>query len=202
VAATDSIAAIVLAAGMSQRMGDINKLHLNINGMPLLKKTINTLLDAGVNDVTVVLGYESKATQILIDELPVKTVLNGDYEQGQMSSVHCGLSTLPGTHGGVIIALADQPYLQAQDIEHLCQAFLQRDTGDVAVPFFNNERGNPIIISEACRQSILSGERNLGCRRFIEKNPELVYRVEMPDAAVLGDLDTPEDYQHFIEVGV
>jgi molybdenum cofactor cytidylyltransferase len=198
----DTFAAIVLAAGMSRRMGDINKLHLDIHGTPLLRQTIKTLLEAKIENITVVLGYEADITQQLIADLPVKTILNVDYEEGQMTSVHCGLSSIANDIEGIFIVLGDQPYLQKKHIQDLCEAFSKRPNGDVVVPFYKGKRGNPIVISKTCRDSILLGKRNLGCRRFIEKNPELVFQLEMNDAAIVSDLDTPEDYQQLLEVGV
>ena len=197
----DSFAAIVLAGGLSRRMGEVNKLHLLVQGVPLLRHSVEALLHAGIKEVVVVLGHEYARTVALLSDLPVRIAYNEQFATGQMSSVHCGLSSLTGEHQGVFVALADQPALQAHHFQLLRDAFLNRTKGDVAVPFFKGERGNPIVISEACRQSILAGERNLGCRRFIENNPAQIVRVDMPDDAVLRDLDTPAEYQSFIATG-
>lgn len=197
----EPLAAIVLAGGLSRRMGELNKLHLPVQGVPLLRHSVEALLRAGICEVVVVLGYEYTSTVPLLSDLPVKIAFNPDYATGQMSSVHCGLSSLSGEQQGAFVVLADQPSLQVHHFERLRDAFLNRVQGDVAVPFFQGERGNPIVISEACRQSILAGEKNLGCRRFIDNNPEQIVRVDMPDDAVLNDLDTPAEYQSYIATG-
>jgi molybdenum cofactor cytidylyltransferase len=67
------------------------------------------------------------------------------------------------------------------------------------VPEFEGKRGNPIIISRRCQQEIVTGKYKLGCRRFIENNPELIRTVEMPGPAVVIDLDTPLDYRSFCD---
>ncbi len=195
------ISAIVLAAGESRRMGDINKLHMPIDGLPLLRRSVETLLAAELGEIVVVLGHDRANTQALLEGLPVSTVFNNDYESGQMTSVHCGLGSLGQTFEGVIVALGDQPALTVSDIDHLIDAFFTRNGGEVVIPMYENKRGNPIIISNRCQQDIVTGKYNFGCRRFIEDNPELVRTVEMPGPSVVIDLDTPMDYRKFCDSG-
>ena len=191
------IAAVVLAAGSSQRMGAANKLHLPIDGTPLLRHSVKILLDASIDDIVVVLGYDHQTTRALIEDLPLEIVVNDAHASGQMSSVHCGLNALDETYDGVIIALGDQPALRSTDIEILIDAFVNRDGREVLVPTYRGERGNPIVISSNCRTEIVAGTRNLGCRKFIEKNPQLVEKIEMSNPAVVIDLDTPQEYEDF-----
>ena len=193
------ISAIVLAAGESRRMGEINKLHMLIDAVPLLRRSVQTLLAAGLGELVVVLGHENVETQALLEGLPVRTVINQDYASGQMTSVHCGLGSLRQTCEGVMIALADQPALTVSDINYLVDAFFTRDGGEVVIPEYEGKRGNPIIISSRCQQEIITGKYKLGCRRFIENNPELARTVEMPGPAVVIDLDTPMDYHSFCD---
>ena len=184
------ISVIVLAAGESRRMGEINKLHMPIDGVPLLKRSIGTLLDAELGEIVVVLGYEIADTRALLECLPVDTVYNEDYATGQMTSVHCGLGSLSQPCEGVMVALGDQPALTVSDINLLVDAFFTRDGGEVVIPEYEGKRGNPIIFSDRCRQEIITGKYNLGCRRFIDNNPELVRSVEMLGPSVVIDLDT------------
>lgn len=197
--ARSKIAAIVLAAGSSQRMGAENKLHLPIDGVPLLRHSLEILLASNIDEVIVVLGHDQESTRALVDDLPLQLVYNQAHSSGQMTSVHCGLASLENSYGGVIIALGDQPALSVADINYLIEAYQNRSSGEVVVPTFTGERGNPIIISENCRADILAGTRNLGCRKFIEKNPELVCRVEMSNPGVVIDLDTPQEYEDYCE---
>jgi molybdenum cofactor cytidylyltransferase len=182
-------------------MGEVNKLHLPIQGVPLLRRSVETLLAAELGEILVVLGHESADTQALLEGLPVRSVINNDYQSGQMTSVHLGLGSLSQLCEGVIVALGDQPALTVSDITHLVDAFFARDGGEVVVPEFEGKRGNPIIISSSCRREIIAGKYNLGCRRFIENNPELVRTVDMPGPSVVIDLDTPMDYRRFCDSG-
>jgi len=197
--ARPKIAAIVLAAGSSQRMGEKNKLHLPIDGVPLLRRSLETLLASNIDEVVVVLGHDHQSTRALVDDLPLQLVYNQAHSSGQMTSVHCGLASLKDRYDGVIIALGDQPALSVADINYLIDAYHNRSSGEVIVPTYTGERGNPIIISDNCRADILAGTRNLGCRRFIEKNPELICKVEMPNPGVVIDLDTPQQYEDYCE---
>lgn len=192
-----TVSAIVLAGGLSQRMGTTNKLHLPIAGTPLLRHSLEILLAANLGEILVVIGYQQKITRELLDGLDVRTVYNKEYKSGQMSSVHCGLAALQQPCDGVIVALADQPALTVADINFLVEAYLDRTGGEVIVPFYQGSRGNPIIISERCRLDILAGKSNFGCRRFIENNPALVQKVEMSNPAVVIDLDTRKQYRNF-----
>lgn len=197
--ARPQIAAVVLAAGSSQRMGKPNKLHLPIDGVPLLRHCLQTLLASRIDEVVVVLGYDQASTRALVDDLPLQLVCNEIHESGQMTSVHCGLAALKNDYDAVMIALGDQPALSVGDINYLIDAYLNRYDGEVVVPAFEGNRGNPIIISNGCRTDILDGSRDLGCRKFIEKNPELVCKVEMPSPGVVIDLDTPQEYENYCE---
>ncbi len=195
------ISVIVLAAGESRRMGETNKLHMPIDGVPLLRRSVETLLAAELGELVVVLGHESAGTQALLEGLPVRTVYNNDYESGQMTSVHSGLGSLRQACEGVIVALGDQPALTVSDIDQLIDAFFTRDGGEVVIPEYGGNRGNPIIISNRCQQDIVTGKYNFGCRRFIEDNPELVRTVEMSRPSVVIDLDTPMDYRKYCDSG-
>ena len=188
------VAAVLLAAGESRRMGAANKLTLAINGVPLLRHTVQVLLASRLQEIVVVLGHEAQAMAALLDGLPVTLVENPGYREGQMSSVHAGLAALGAARDGVMICLTDQPLITPADIDRLIEAFARRTRGSILVPTHAGERGNPIILADAHRRDILDGGRNLGCRRLIERNPSLVETVEMADDHVVVDLDTPEDY--------
>ena len=188
------VSAILLAAGESRRMGELNKLELPVRGEPLLRRTARTLLASRVLEVIVVLGHEAARARRLLDGLTVSCIENKGYHDGQMTSVWLGLDALSVACDGVMICLADQPLLTAADINVLIDAFGQRSRGSVLVPVFAGQRGNPIILAHEHRAAILDGERNLGCKRLIEHNPKLVTTVDMPNDHVVFDLDTPGDY--------
>ncbi len=193
------IAAILLAAGESRRMGNRNKLTLMVGGEPLLTRSARVLMAARVAEVVVVLGHEAELAASLVADLPVTTTVNAAYREGQMTSVHHGLAELHGTFDGVLIALADQPRLEPEDVDHLIDAFDERQGRSILVPTYEGQRGNPILLDWRHRDAILAGERNLGCRRLIERCPEEVLAVPMANDHVVVDLDTPADLQRLEE---
>jgi len=189
-----TVAAIVLAAGESRRMGGTNKLALDIGGEALLHRTVRTLQASTLSDLVVVLGHEADAARSLLDGLDVRTVVNEAYAQGQMTSVHRGLEALTRPCDGVMICLSDQPLLTSGDIDFLIDAFAARPDAAILVPVHRGQRGNPIILASTQREAILAGGRNLGCKHLIDRNPELVTTIEAPSDHFVFDLDTPADY--------
>lgn len=194
-----TVSGVLLAAGESRRMGTLNKLALPVAGEPLLRRSARTLLEAGLQELVVVLGHQAEQAEALVADLPVTIVHNAAYRDGQMTSVERGLAALASPCEGVMIALSDQPLLTPADLQVLIDAFRQRRDGSVLVPTHGGRRGNPIILAYEHRAAILGGGRNLGCRKFIEHNPGLVVTLEMDTDHVVFDLDTPEDYARLQE---
>jgi len=193
------VSAILLAAGESRRMGPVNKLTLDVDGMPLLRRTARTLLDAELDEVVAVVGHAADAARELLDGLPLRVVENPGYREGQMTSVYRGMQALTEPCVGVMVCLSDQPLLEAADLDLLVRAFLEDCPRSVLVPTYEGRRGNPIVLDHRHRATILAGDRNLGCKRLIEKNPELVWACPMRNDHCVFDLDTPEDYERLLE---
>ncbi len=187
------LGAVLLAAGEAKRMNGINKLALEMQGVPLLKRALISLSGAGVDEVAVVLGHHAEALEPLVRDFPVTVVRNDRYRDGQMTSVHAGLAALPGPFDAMLVCLADQPLLNAQDIQALIGAFKKRDKGIAVVPRVNGERGNPIVLDWAAREEILGGDANLGCRQFIERNPGRVASFDTANDHYVVDIDSQED---------
>jgi len=124
-------------------------------------------------------------------------VVNQDYASGQVSSVRCGLSSVKTSSRATFIALGDQPRIPVSTIETMLEAFENRGVAETVVPYFSGNRGNPVLVSANARKDILAGKRNFGCRNFMDKNPGLVCNVDIDDAGVITDLDTPEEYQDY-----
>jgi molybdenum cofactor cytidylyltransferase len=192
-----SIGAILLAAGKAERMGGRPKPLLHLGGVPLIRRQLIALSGAGVDELAVVTGHNAEAVEAVVQAFPLTVVHNLDYEQGQMSSVRAGLKTLSDRLDAIIIALADQPLLIAEDITDLISAYKKRKSGSILVPYVNGERGNPIIIDAAIRDEILAGDIKFGCRQWIAANADRVARFETDNVHYLVDLDTPDDLERF-----
>lgn len=187
------LSAVLLAAGESRRMGNINKLTLPIEGTPLLRRSAETLARSGLVELVVVIGHQQQVARELLQGIPARIVYNEDFSAGQMTSVQRGLAALQKPCDGVMICLSDQPLLEVEDVETLARGFEACPTS-IMVPVYRGQRGNPVVLDYSHREAILAGRKNLGCKRLIENNPELVTTLEMPNDHVLVDLDTPESY--------
>lgn len=192
------ISAVLLAAGSSRRMGAANKLLLEIDGVPLVRRGAETLLRARLGEIVVVLGHQRAAVAAALDGLDLRLVDNPDHETGQMSSVHAGMAALgDGSDGadGVMICLADQPELTADDIDWLIDAFERRGDKSIVAPTRDGARGNPIVLAAEHRADILTRQANLGCRHLVTRNPDLVMSAEAPNDHFFRDIDTEADYR-------
>ncbi len=202
------VSVILLAAGESRRMGPLNKMTLPVAGVPLLRRTANTLVNSDVGEIVVVLGHEQKTALALLADLPLRLVTNERYREGQTTSVHCGLEALHEPCKGIMVCLSDQPLLRVEDIDCLVHAFEHRCPTSVLIPTWQGRRGNPVILPYEHRAAILAGGPGLGCRRFIDAHPQLVVWQEMDNDHVVFDLDTAADYQRLLrrlgsgEVGI
>ena len=193
------VGAILLAAGQSRRMGARNKLLLDIEGEPIVRRVARTLLDSHVEEVVAVLGHQSAAVGEALAGLPVRTVRNAAFREGQMTSVRCGLEALPDRFAGIVVALADQPALTSADFNFLIDAFLSGDRYRIAVPARGDRRGNPIVMAAHHRDEFSGRGLNFGCRNLIARNPQIVRTIEPPNDRFFKDVDTLDDYAAEIE---
>jgi len=193
------VGAVLLAAGAGSRMGGRPKSLLELGGVPLIRRQLIALSGAGVDEVVVVLGHHAQAIEAAVREFPVTLVRNPAPDDGQASSVRVGLAALGGKLDAVIVALADQPLINAQDITALIGAFKKRGTASMVVPRVDGEPGNPVICEAALRDEWLAGEANGACRRWRDANPERVHWLDTDNRRYRIDIDTPEDLQRFTE---
>ncbi|MGA7181359.1 MAG: nucleotidyltransferase family protein [Thiobacillaceae bacterium] len=193
-----AIGAILLAAGKAERLGGRPKPLLHLGGVPLIRRQLIALSGAGVDEVAVVTGHQAEAVEAVVQAFPLTVVHNADYDKGQMTSVRAGLKALSDKLDAIIIALADQPLLVAEDFTALIAAYKKRESGSVLVlPYVRGQRGNPIVIDAAIRDEILAGDIRFGCRQWIAQHPERIARMESDNLHYMVDLDTPEDLERF-----
>jgi CTP:molybdopterin cytidylyltransferase MocA len=192
------IGAVLLAAGSGSRIGNRPKCLLELGGVSLIRRQLIALSGAGVDELVVVLGHYADQIEPAVQTFPVTLVRNTDPERGQVSSQRLGLAALSDKLDAVIVALADQPLLNSQDITDLISAFKKRPQGcQVMFPEVNGERGNPVIFTQEVREQILSGELNLGCRQWQGKHPEQVHPLVTQNRRYRVDIDTQEDIERF-----
>jgi molybdenum cofactor cytidylyltransferase len=185
------IAGIVLAAGLSRRMGR-PKLLLPIGGRPVLRISVEGVLAAGVRPVVVVTGAEHRELGDALAGLPVALVNNPSPEAGQASSIRIGVGALPPEVEAVLIALGDQPFVAGRVVAGLLAAF--RTTGKpIVAPRYRDGRGNPVLFGRETFGELRQVSGDQGARTVVERNPGRVALVEF-DLPMPDDVDTPEDY--------
>jgi molybdenum cofactor cytidylyltransferase len=192
------VGAVLLAAGSGSRLGHRPKSLLELGGVPLIVRQLVALSGAGVDEVVVVLGHHAERIEPAIQGFPVTLVRNPDPDAGQVSSQRLGLAALTGKLDAVLVALADQPLINAQDITALIGAWKKRPEGaDVVFPQVAGERGNPVIFSAAVREQILAGDAHVGCRQWQAANAGRVHAFETDNRRFRLDIDTEADLAAF-----
>ena len=192
------VGAVLLAAGAGSRIGHRPKCLLELGGVPLIRRQLIALSGAGVDELVVVLGHHAELIEPAVQTFPVTVVRNPNPDDGQVSSQRIGLAALSGKLDAVIVALADQPLLNAQDITALIGAWKKRPEGaSVVVPLVNGERGNPVIFGAEVREQILAGAANVGCRQWQAAHADAVAPFVTDNRRYKVDIDTPEDLERF-----
>jgi molybdenum cofactor cytidylyltransferase len=194
-----TVGAVLLAAGSGSRLGGRPKSLLELGGVPLIRRQLIALSGAGVDEVVVVLGHHADAIEAAVSEFPVTLARNLSPDDGQASSVRIGLQALAGKLDAVIVALADQPLINAQDFTALIGAFKKRGSAAMAVPRVGGEPGNPVMFEASLRDEWLAGDANAACRRWREANPDRVHWFDTDNTRFQIDIDTPEDMLRFSE---
>jgi molybdenum cofactor cytidylyltransferase len=194
-----NVAGVVLAAGQSRRMGEINKLLERIDGMPLVRRSVQAVIDAGVTPVVVVTGYDSDAVTETLRGLDVETVHNENFADGLSTSLRAGLEALPEESDAVVVCLADMPAVAPSHIKELVNRFDPEMDRLIGVPVHRGKRGNPILWARRFWPGMSDVRGDVGARHLIGENADLVYEVEFDDTSILTDLDTPEQLARYRE---
>jgi len=197
-----SVGAVLLAAGAGSRLGGKPKCLLELDGVPLILRQLRALEKAGVDQVVVVLGYYAELIEPVMRNSPIKIVVNPNPENGQASSVRLGLQTLPFTLDSVIVALADQPLIETEDVSSLIVAYDRRGTKSMVVPGKKKadgemKPGNPVMFDAALRDQWLAGDAEMTCRNWRRKYPETVFWFEPLNDHWFVDIDEEVDIVNF-----
>jgi len=187
-----NIAALVLAAGRSSRMGGPNKLLAEIGGRPLVRIVAEEALASRARPVIVVTGHQRERVEAALAGLPVTFVHNPNFADGLGTSLKVGIAALPMETDGVIVCLGDMPQVDAPMIDRLIGA-LDADKGAlIAVPTIDGQRGNPVAWSRRFFPDLMAVEGDIGARNLIGRYGEAVTEVPLSGKGALTDIDTPE----------
>jgi molybdenum cofactor cytidylyltransferase len=186
------VAAIVLAAGRSTRMGAQNKLLADIGGTPMVRRVVETALASKARPVLVVTGHMAAEVGAALAGLDVTLVVNPDYATGLASSLKAGTRAVPAECDGALILLGDMPRISAEHMGSLIDAFAEApDT--IVVPMHEGRRGNPVLWPRRLFSELLQLEGDAGARRLIAACPDEVCEVDLGTTGIFADIDTPEE---------
>jgi molybdenum cofactor cytidylyltransferase len=185
------IAAIVLAAGRSSRMGARNKLLELIAGKSMIARVAETALQGGAAPVIVVTGFEAPRIEAEMTGLEVVVARNAAFDEGLSSSLKAGLSALPPDCDGALILLGDMPAIDASVLRALTAAFTGRDA--ICVPMHQGRRGNPVLWGRRYFAEMTQLTGDFGAKTLITLHADRVTEVEVGSESIFADIDTPAD---------
>lgn len=193
------VAAIVLAAGKSSRMGALNKLTAVVDGHAMVARAVEAALASGAAPVIVVTGHESDLVRTALAGAPnafdnnVTFVHNPDYADGLSTSLRAGAKSLPDGLDAALVCLGDMPDISSDHIARLIAAFDPDEGRTICVPTFAGKRGNPVLWGAAYFAELQTLKGDTGAKHLIGEHADAVCEVPMPDDASLRDIDTPDE---------
>ena len=188
-----TIAAVVLAAGLSRRMG-APKLVLPWGQSTVIRHVVNVLSESGVAEILVVTGGAHAQVVAALAGAPASLAFNAAYETGEMlSSVQVGLRALPGSVSAVLVCLGDQPQIQTEVVKAIIADFLALGL-PLVVPSFHRRRGHPWLVARSLWPDILDLTSPATLRTFLNARSSQIHYLGVDAPSILVDIDTPEDY--------
>ena len=185
------VAAVVLAAGRSTRMGPQNKLTAELGGKPMVRHVVEAALASRARPVLVVTGHQATDVEAALAGLDVTLVPNPDYATGLASSLKAGVGAVPVACDGALILLGDMPRVTPQHIDGLIAAFAAAADA-VVVPVHEGRQGNPVLWPRRYFAELLQLQGDAGARRLIAEHRGRVREVQVGSDAIFADVDTPE----------
>jgi molybdenum cofactor cytidylyltransferase len=186
------IAAVVLAAGRSTRMGGPNKLTAEIKGKPLVRLAVEEALASHASPVIVVTGHQREQVEAALAGLDVRLVHNPDFAKGLGTSLKVGVAAVPADADGVVVCLGDMPQVNASLIDRLIAAYDPEKGALVVAPVSDGQRGNPVLWSRRFFPDLMAITGDVGARHLLAGYGEAVAEVPVQEQGAFVDVDTPE----------
>lgn len=191
------ISGILLAAGESRRMGSPKAL-LHYQGQTFIERICTAFLNAGVDELVVVLGAHAAALRPALPSHPaLRTVVNPRYFQGQLSSLMVGIGALSPDSEAAVVNLVDHPLIAPETIKALIDSFRAAPL-PILIASYQGRRGHPVLFSSQVYGEILAAPLDQGAKVVVRKEPSRVREVQLDDPGILADIDTPKDYEHYV----
>ena len=185
------VAALILAAGRSRRMGGPNKLIATFNGTPLVRRVAEAALASRAHPVIVVTGHMRGEVEAALAGLDLRFVHNPDFAEGLSASLGTGVAAVPEGSAGALVTLADMPGITAAVLDALIAAFDPREGRAIIVPTAAGKRGNPVLWGRAFFPELMRLTGDTGARHLIEAHADAVHWLEVGEAIAV-DVDTPQ----------
>jgi len=183
---------IILAAGYSSRM-KLFKPLLPLGNSTIIESSIDSFLDAGIGNITVVIGFQSEKLKPVLEDKGIKWIYNNKYSEGMYSSVVAGVSSLPDHIKAFFLLPADIPLVNSKTIHKIVEVYKQKK-GGIIYPSFANRRGHPPLIDSSLFPEIISYNGSGGLKALLNKYEEKAYYIEVEDEGTVLDIDSYEDY--------
>ena len=188
------IAAVILAAGYSSRMGAFKPL-LPFGASTVLERSIALFREAGIADIRVVVGHRADDLLPLLARLQVQPLFNARYAEGMFSSVVTAAASLEAESSAFFLLPVDFPLVRPESVAMLRSAY-RKGTGGILYPAFNGRRGHPLLLATSYREVILSWQGDGGLRALLRQYQVDAASIETGDEGILLDMDTPADYEY------
>jgi molybdenum cofactor cytidylyltransferase len=193
------IAAVVLSAGESSRMGRPKAL-LPIDGETFLERIVSVLKRTKIGKIVVVIGHNAAEMKQKIEHLPVEILINQKYRLGQLSSLHVAIRHLldDPNCGGILVHLVDHPYIDSDLVNRMIEA---ADTSGklIVVPRHRGKRGHPVILSRKLFNELLAAPLDQGAKTVVNAHPNETLAIDVDDQGVTIDIDTPDEYREHVK---
>jgi|TARA_B110000467_G_scaffold156276_1_gene169582 molybdenum cofactor cytidylyltransferase len=187
------IAAIVLAAGQSRRMGPVNKLLMEIEGVPMVERVLLAIQAAGVEKTIVVTGFESDRIEERLSGYDVEFVWNENFEAGMGSSLAGGAAALAENRfHGILVCLGDLPYLKKDSIGKVIDAFKKAKGEKIVAPCFEGKRGHPVIFPSHYKKPLEGLQGDAGARALIQQEAQNLLELDLSEEGTIRDMDTAD----------
>ena len=186
------ISAILLAAGQSKRMNGENKLTKEIQGAPLIKHSVKSILASSIDELIVVLGHQKETIEKLIDKnKKIKFVFNKDFESGIASSIKTGLNNLSEKTEAFFICLGDMPMVNLNIYNQLIKSINKKE---IIVPTYKGQQGNPVLFAKSMKEKIINISGDVGAKKILELNKDKILNLEINDQCVTKDFNTQDSF--------
>ena len=186
---------MVLAAGFSRRMGALNKLLLELEGVPVIARSVDAVLGSTARPVVVVTGYEPERVRAALAGRELVFAHNPEPAEGLAASLRIGLAALGAEPDGAVVCLGDMPWVRPEHLEALIAAFGASAGRSICVPTFAGQRGNPVLWPRRHFAGIRALRGDAGARSLLAAHASEVCYVPVSDPGVTRDVDTPEDWR-------